>query len=313
MKRRCYHEDSDVELLQAFNATAIAQSAGCGYVHPGDIPHRLFNGNKLFDPVEVLTIWEDEDGVAAWVMVGLRDQSYDAQVRPDLRGTNFEREVLGYAENRTLVLMLRHSIEGDRIYSEAHRCDTTRVELLTELAWVRDGEPPWMINRAPLVDLAEPVVPDGYMIRAVSGFDEASALVEVHAASFGSTWTPEMYRKVMQSPGYAAEREFIVEAADGTFAAFTVTWHDHVNRTGLLEPVGTHQDHRRRGLGKALVLHAMWKMAAEGMKYATVVNEGTNKASRHLYRACGFKPWHLLDGFAKPVLLRPPDTPQRGV
>jgi len=47
--------DSDVALLQAFNATAIAETAGCGYVHPGDIPHRLFNGNKLFDPSEVLT------------------------------------------------------------------------------------------------------------------------------------------------------------------------------------------------------------------------------------------------------------------
>ena len=309
MQRRCYHGDSDVELLQAFNATAIAQSAGCGYVHPGDIPHRLFNGNKLFDPAEVLTIWEDDDGVAAWVMVGPRRREYDAQVRPDLRGTNFEREVLMYAENRTLDLIRRHRIEGDRIYGDAYRCDTTRVELLTEMGWVRDGKPPWVVNRAALIDLAKPVLPDGYVIRAAVGLGEASALAEVHAASFGSTWTPEMYRKVMQSPGYAAEREFIIEAADGTFAAFTVTWHDQVNRTGLLEPVGTHPDHRRRGLGKALVLYAMRKMAAEGMEYATVVNEGTNEAARQLYRACGFKPWHLLDDFTKPIQ----DTPRRGV
>jgi ribosomal protein S18 acetylase RimI-like enzyme len=303
MKRRCYQGDSDVALLQAFNAVAIAQSAGCGYVHPGDIPHRLFNGNKLYDPAEVLTIWEDKEGVAAWVLVGLRHNIYDAQVRPDLRGTRFEREVLVYAEQRTSVLMHRHGIEGDRIYSDAYRCDTTRVELLTELGWVGDGEPPWVVNRATLVDLAEPALPDGYVIRTVGGLDEASAVAEVHAASFGSTWTPELYRKVMQSPGYAAEREFVVEAADGTFAAFTVTWHDQVNRTGLLEPVGTHPDHRRRGLGKALVLFAMRKMAAEGMKFATVVNEGKNEAARQLYRACGFKPWHILDGFAKPLQL----------
>jgi ribosomal protein S18 acetylase RimI-like enzyme len=305
MKRRYYHGESDVELLQAFNATAIAQSGGCGYVHPGDIPHRLFNGNKLFDPAEVLTIWEDEDGVAAWVMVGPRHRSYDAQVRHELRGMEFERDVLMYAEKRTLELVQRHRIEGDKIFSDAYRCDKTRVDLLAELGWVPDGKPPWVVNRAALIDLAEPAVPDGYLIRAAGGFDEAPALAEVHAASFGSTWTPELYRKVMQSPGYATEREFIVEAAGGTFAAFTVTWHDRVNRTGLLEPVGTHQDHRRRGLGKALVLYAMRKMADEGMQYATVVNEGTNQAARQLYRACGFKPWHLLDGFAKPV----EDTP----
>jgi len=156
-----------------------------------------------------------------------------------------------------------------------------------------------VVNRVPLVDLADPAVPNGYAIRAVSGLDEAAALAEVHAASFGSTWTAEMYRKVMQSPGYAAEREFIVEATAGTFAAFTVTWHDRMNRTGLLEPVGTHPDHRRRGLGKALVLFAMRKMAAEGMEWAIVTNEGTNEASRALYRACGFRPWHLLDEFVK--------------
>ena len=105
MKRRAYGGGSDVSLLQAFNGAAIAQTAHCGYLHPGDIPHRLFNGNKLYDPGEVLTIWEEEGQVAAWVLVGPRHRSFDAQLRPDLRGTEFEREVLVYAENRTLELM----------------------------------------------------------------------------------------------------------------------------------------------------------------------------------------------------------------
>ncbi|MEZ4619615.1 MAG: hypothetical protein R2867_29485 [Caldilineaceae bacterium] len=99
-----------------------------------------------------------------------------------------------------------------------------------------------MVNRAPLVDLPEPVLPAGYTIRATTGVDEVAALVAVHVGAFGSTWTPELYRKVMESPGYAAEREFVVVAPDGAFAALTVTWHDEVNRTGLFEPVGTHRD-----------------------------------------------------------------------
>jgi ribosomal protein S18 acetylase RimI-like enzyme len=70
-------------------------------------------------------------------------------------------------------------------------------------------------------------------------------------------------------------------------AAFTVTWHDSVNRAGFLEPVGTHPDHRHRGLGKAVVLHAMHQMRAAGMTHATVANTGTDEASRALYEACG--------------------------
>lgn len=67
---RTYKGEADLKLLQDFNAAAIAATNHCGYVHPGDIPHRLFNGNKYYDPAEVMTIWEDEQGVAAWVLVG---------------------------------------------------------------------------------------------------------------------------------------------------------------------------------------------------------------------------------------------------
>ena len=77
-------------------------------------------------------------------------------------------------------------------------------------------------------------------------------------------------------------------------AAFTVTWHDSVNRTGLLEPVGTHPDHRRRGLGRAVVLHTMHQMRAAGMTHATVANSGTNEASRKLYRAWGEQRGQIL-------------------
>lgn len=59
--------------------------------------------------------------------------------------------------------------------------------------------------------------------------------------------------------------------------------------------------YQRRGLGKALLLTVMRQMAAAGLEYAVVVNEGTNEASHNLYRSCGFQPWHLLDGFIKPV------------
>lgn len=301
MKTRRYRDGGDVALLQSFNAEASAGTDGCGFMHPGDIAHRLFNGNKLFDPAEVLTIWEDSTGVAAWAMASPRQPWFDAQVRPDLRTAAFERQVLEYVEVETRYLMRRHGIARDSFEAEVYRCDTTRAAVLAEMGWVQDGEPPWVLNRVRLSGAADPQTPDGYAIRAVRGTAEAGAVAEVHAASFGSTWTPEMYEKVMKLPGYASEREFVAEAPDGSLAAFTVTWHDHLNRTGLFEPVGTHPDHRNRGLGKALLLFAMGEMAAAGMEYATVVNEGTNDASRALYASVGFVPWHLLDGYAKPV------------
>jgi ribosomal protein S18 acetylase RimI-like enzyme len=280
---------------------ATAETGGCGYVHPGDIPHRLYNGNKYFDPAEVMTIWEDGKGIAAWVHIGPRHKSYDAQVRPDLRGAGFERSVLEYADERTVELMRQYNVDGDRFHTDAYQCDVIRSRLLAELGWELEDRGQWILNRTELTEIHEPVLPKGYKIRAARGIEDAKALAEVHKASFGSEWTTEMYRKVMQSPGYAPERELVVEAPDGSFAAFTVTWYDPLNRIGYFEPVGTHKDHRRIGLGRAILLYGMQKMAAVGMECATVANNSSNEAARELYKACGFKPWHKLDDYSKPV------------
>ena len=302
MRRRSYEGASDLALLQAFTAAATATTGGCGYVHPGDVPHRLFNGNKWFDPAEVMTIWEDDLGVAAWVLASPRFRGYDAQVRPDLRGGAFEREVLEYADARTAELMRRHGIESDEMLADAFRCDLMRIELLTSLGWVPDGDPPYVINRALIAELAEPVIPAGYRIRPVAGVEEAVAVAEVHAAAFpGAGWTPELYRHVMESPGYDPGRELVAETTDGALAAFAVTWYDHLNRTGLLEAVGTHPDHRQRGLGRAVVRFAAHHMATAGMEHAIVANFASNTASEALYRSAGFEPWHVLDSYVKAI------------
>ncbi|MCP4421024.1 MAG: GNAT family N-acetyltransferase [Chloroflexi bacterium] len=246
-----------------------------------------------------MTIWEDDQGVAAWLLVGPRHKSYDAQVRPDLRGGEFEREVLEYADDRTVELMCLHDIAGDCIYADAFRGDAARAELLVALGWEADSELPYVLNHTTINSIVVPVLPEGFSFQSAKGIENAAVLADVHNAAFGAGWTPELYRQVMEAPGYAPERELVIQAPDGTFAAFAVIWHDHLNRTGLFEPVGTHKDHRRRGFGRAIILYGMQQMAAAGMKFATVAHFRNNEAAQGLYQACGFKPWHMQDGYIK--------------
>ncbi|MFN2234408.1 MAG: GNAT family N-acetyltransferase [Anaerolineales bacterium] len=301
MNRRAYQQDSDLKLLQDFNAAAIALTDHCGYLHPGDIPHHLFSGNKYYDPAEVMTIWEDAKGVAAWVIAAPRYKSFDAQVRPDLRGAAFEREILQYAEARILELMRKYEIDSEYISADAFQCDRARSSLLTDLGWELEDPANYVLNRIRLSEIEQPLLPEGYWIRSGRGVEEAAALAEVHVASFGTDWTAEMYRRVIESPGYVPEREYLVVAPDGNLAAFTVTWHDPINRIGSFEPVGTHQDYRRLGLARALMMYGMQQMAAAGLEYATVANFRDNEAASGLYKACGFRPWYLLDDYVKPV------------
>ena len=82
MIKRRYKGEADLKLLQDFNASALAVTDHCGYLHPGDIPHHIYNGNKYYNPAELLTIWEDDQGIAAWLLVNVRFKGFDAQVRP---------------------------------------------------------------------------------------------------------------------------------------------------------------------------------------------------------------------------------------
>jgi mycothiol synthase len=299
MIRRTYRGEADLKLLQDFNSAAIAVTDHCGYLHPGDIPHHLYSGNRNYDPAEIMTIWEDNLGVAAWLLVGPRHKSFDAQVRPDLWGGDLEREVLEYAGDRTVELMRQHEIAGDYVYADAFRCDTVRIQMLAALGWEADDELPYVLNRTEISSNVVPTLPHGFAFRSARGVEDAAALAEVHNAAFNVGWTSEVYRKVMESPGYEPECELVIQAPDGPFVAFTVIRYDHLNLTGLFEPVGTHQDYRRRGFGRAIMLYGMQQMAAAGMKFATVAHFGDNEAARGLYQTCGFKPWHLQDGFKK--------------
>jgi GNAT superfamily N-acetyltransferase len=302
MKRRTYNGESDLNLLQNFNAEAIALTDHCGYLHPGDIPHHIYSGNRSYDPVELISIWEDDQGAAAWLLVDVKYKSFDAQVRPDLRGGDFERDILAFAYERTVELMKRYNVSSDWLYADAFRGDSARNQLLIESGWKPDNEAPYVLNRMALGSVKVPALPERFSYQSAESSENAAALAEVHNGAFGPIWTPEMYRKVMESPGYEPEKELVIKAPEGTFVSFCVIRFDHLNHNGLFEPVGTHQDYQRQGFGRAIMLHGLQKMIDAGMKSASVAHFGSNEAARGLYYSLGFRPWHLLDGYSRLVL-----------
>jgi mycothiol synthase len=140
-------------------------------------------------------------------------------------------------------------------------------------------------------DLPEPVVPDGYTVRTVSGPDEIAARVEVHRAAFApSKMTVEKYEILIGLEPYAFDRDVVAVAPDGSFAAFTMCWLDREAGIGEFEPVGTHPDHQRRGLGKAVNRYGLRLLRDAGARDAMVFSEASNAASEALYRSVGFRP-----------------------
>ena len=139
-------------------------------------------------------------------------------------------------------------------------------------------------------EIESPTVPLGYRVRALAGPEEIPARVEVHRAAFApSKMTVEKYAICVDQDHYAYERDVVVEAPDGSFAAFTMCWLDPVGSIGEFEPVGTHPDHQRRGLGRAANLHGLRLLRAAGARDALVFSLRSNAASEGLYRSVGFR------------------------
>ncbi len=70
----------------------------------------------------------------------------------------------------------------------------------------------------------------------------------------------------------------------GEVVAFACFWFDKANKCAVLEPVGTHNKHTKKGLGKALIYEGMNRIKALGAERIYVY------AELPFYLAIGFKP-----------------------
>jgi GNAT superfamily N-acetyltransferase len=147
------------------------------------------------------------------------------------------------------------------------------------------------LNERDLIDIEEPVLPAGFRFRTADEVGPEAA-VQAHVDAWArSTYSAESYDGVRQTKAYRADLHILVEAPDATMASSTIMWLDESNRTVEFEPVGTHAGYRRRGLGRAMLLHGMQRARAAGATRATVACLGApgHPAARELYYSVGFR------------------------
>lgn len=180
----------------------------------------------------------------------------------------------------------------------ARRVDGDALDRLQRHGYVRDDpDAPWgMLNVRALDDIEEPSLPDGYRTLTMRDLrDDANGLarrVDVHRAAWEpSSLTVEAYEDAMAAWPYRDDLDFVLEADDGTLVASALGWYDEANAVGEFEPVGTHPDYRRRGLGRALLLFGMQRFRDAGATRAIVGCRGDPNypIPKRLYRSVGFR------------------------
>jgi mycothiol synthase len=136
-------------------------------------------------------------------------------------------------------------------------------------------------------------LPSGFSIRASRGVEDARLRSVASHAAFNSSKPFEEYLprtiRFMQSPVYVPEHEIFVMSPDGRVAAYCIVWTDELNKLGHFEPVGTHPDFQRKGLGRSLLLHSLNRLKSEGMTEADVCTYYDNEPAIRLYESVGFR------------------------
>jgi mycothiol synthase len=295
---RPYQGDADLtKILQAVGEWN-AQTGGCGYLHPGDVCHHLSNGLRGQDPTPYLHLYEEDGRLIALVLLYPRHQGYEVLLDPRHRGSDLEAALLDWAERQMWARMQEAGGTGPSVGTSVMDCDTVRRDLLVARGYGPAGDPTFAYTTRSLTDpIPDSQLPEGFTIRATTGEQEAVALGEVHAGSFGSSWPGDAYRAVMQTPAYRFGRELVVVAPDGRLAAFLIYWCDPVSKSGLFEPVGCHADFQRRGLTKALMYEGMRQLQMEGMTAAVVLHLISSAPAAALYAAAGFRRKYTISDY----------------
>lgn len=219
-------------------------------------------------------LWHDADRLVGWGwLTGGTELEFD--VRPSHRPVL--DEILEWAQPEELMVRADHEDAIARV--EAH-------------GFVHDPAAPWMrLNARALEQIDAPRVPDGYRLRTVEERDVSSRAAAHRSAFHPSRLRDDVYAFARATPAYRADLDCVVEAPDGSIAAFTLAWLDDVNHVGELEPVGTHADHRRLGLARAVGLFALGRLRELGATSALVACRGDEAypIPCKLYESLGFR------------------------
>jgi GNAT superfamily N-acetyltransferase len=276
--------ERDLTALLALVGRSWAGADSGAMFHPGGLQWWLRRLGKPGFEVAVLI----HDGLVGFV---LRDGS-DVMVQTDVAHAREREHLLAWAEAR-----IRETGESEMFVSVAEDDDGLRGTVLA-----RGYEPTERFGDELVLDLAtepeRPEVAPEYEIISLTP-ELAEPYVALHRAAWSRPNVPSSYDRglhdaVTAMPDFRYELVPVIRAPDGVLAAYCISWWDPRSSSVEIEPLGTHPDHRRRGLARAIVREVArraWQMRA---KYVLVWGVSANPEAKALYLSAGMRSRRVL-------------------
>lgn len=287
---RPYQSEDDVQKMRDLLIAGRAANNGTYYFHSGDLDWGLYRPPNEQKRRDGIRLWDGDAHLLGWVYAPPQDGTLDVYIHPSIHCTAQAKAMFDQAIDWSVEQAKRHQQERLEMDWVADTDEWLRGQL-AQYGFASANRDAVHFTRD-LAHLPDSPLPAGYHIASVTSADVGVQRAQATYRAFNNTapWAEylDRYQRFFTSPAHIGERDLVVVSPDGFGVSACCIWFDMTNRVGLFEPVGTHPDFQRKGLGKALMSEALRRMKAAGLTSAIVSANDTNTNGITLYQSMGF-------------------------
>ena len=297
IRMRDYHWKKDFESVRRFLTDIFSIRKAYTNWIPSQLENLKFGpgGTEYQDEEdEYLKIWETFDEIqqiaSKIVAVSYTKPSGNCWLSIQPNYMSVAREIVLWMQNRVKEMKVDRDEEVKKMNIVVDDDDEEFILLLSELGFQK-GEIEGDKQVRP-IDSPVPTysLPEGYTIRNAIIEKEFLKYREVQMSVFPHIMS--MSRDLLQlystASFYQEDLDIVAVAPDGKFAAFCTARIDPLSKIAELEPVGTHPDHRKRGLARAVVCESLKCLEKYAPSAVVILGAAPSEGARRLYESVGF-------------------------
>jgi GNAT superfamily N-acetyltransferase len=293
-------ESEDFWLMRLLTARSWTAHGPRVALHVGDLCWRFFRHST-----DRFHLWfTSDERLAAWAEFPPDEGCCDFAIDPDYDDVSLADAIIDWAEHERQ----REEVDAGEAHIlnlNAFPQDTARTELLVRRGYTRQSSAILHFLR----DLNEEVAPrsvEDYDIRPLRNLDEFNQTL--HGGDIYGRYEvygrrsllPAFYERMLRFGMLSHGQDIVALDADGIIRAACMWWLDANNHVALIEPVGCHDAHLRRGLGSAVMTEAFRQMQLRRARQVIVRTDSRNTAAIACYQSLGFRlcgteyDWHKI-------------------
>lgn len=259
----------DIFEVVAFLRRMRSQYGESKFYHLGDLCFRFYYHLNTFDFDKDFVYWKNNNKVIGCALYLRDDENPDILIDPEYYDGLFEQA-------HTWCLSTARTYGAKKIETGVMVSDTDKRTRLIDLGW-QSFDDPYVFMTLSLNKKQEVQLEKGYSFATSK---------EHRARGITSPMTKDGYDQMINAFGYKDELGVRV-IHNNSVAAGCIAWLDE-DGTAELEPVGTHVDHRRKGLASQVIKEVINRLIDKKASKLYVRTQKSNSAAVKLYESLGF-------------------------